>query len=410
MPILNGILAQPDVDEECETTNASTMYTYGFNITPASHLRIIESFGSIGSEHLRGGIHFVRGTYSQKSDIEIDVRVRSTDEQDLAHVLVSNSADSLKIGYRTGKMKANLCSDIAIRVALRANDYMLLEALSIRTTVLIVELAEGLGWEVNNLFAHTDRGRFYLENAGTQGLIAHNINLSTVEGWIGGTYGLASSLHMESQSGFIGGFVVHNQRLQDFDPKSVSVSSVSGDISLHYLFEALPHQEYTLETKIATVDSLMWLDLLHGSLTNITASGNGSLSAVLMPFMWSSPHVTSEIYTTLNRPVYTSGITVRNPPLVPKLHPLEDTFNPLKYTKSLHRVEVGQFELVYPTLWYGDLRAEIVDGRMDFDGNELSNVHFDGTYVKATRGVGGMSDSVTDIGSGQLQLRVGEDE
>lgn len=221
-----------------------------------------------------------------------------------------------------------------------------------------------------------------------------------------GRFGLVSNLHMDVKDGWMGIYVVANPRIKEFNPRQISMSSVSGRIFVGSYLDLWPdpHYDYTFETNIETVNGSIEVKIPHGSSTNISASGKGYVTAFLMPFMRSSASLKSEIYTSLQSG-YIFVIVDDSRNRLGYVAP--SGYNPLSNTKSTHYVGAGDMTLDYPTKWFGQLEAKIKDGYIKFDGTDLHDVKRDKGYIKAKRGHHGKSDLMAEVGRGFLDVRVG---
>ena len=147
----------------------------------------------------------------------------------------------MKLEYRSSEISPDLCTDILVTLAVHLGYHI--GSMKIWTTKLNVGFGEDLGWSVDKFTAHTDHGTIWLDNNNDYDLLADTLSLSTTNGVVTGRFGLASNSHMRSESGAIGRFVMPHPRVEEFDPKSISMDSVSGDMSLHFAFWNFPEQD-----------------------------------------------------------------------------------------------------------------------------------------------------------------------
>ncbi|KAF2028052.1 hypothetical protein EK21DRAFT_114255 [Setomelanomma holmii] len=368
--------------ESCSSIVATTTRTFGYNVTDersiAQNWHFVDSSSSRAAQRLKGRVIVDRGDSSQSSDIEVVVVVSSTFEEDLGNVIINSSTAALSLEY-SGSASCSTCTEIQAFVRLRPRPRRVLDVLEIRCNILDIWIKGDLAWEINNLILHTSHGDSTFEGTRwADPLVTHNVSSSSITGEIFGYY--TANGHLE----------IHGP----FDPKSVSVSSGSGDIHVQAGFEYWDPHSLTHVTNIHTKSGPIWVYIPHGSSTNVSTV-SGSIATYFKPYGAASLDDLSEIHTSSqsgNTRVYLTDMDMDAP---------KQYHSPLLNTTSTHIVGSGRIELYYPYSWYGHVEAKIKHGPLSFDSSSLAHQERGEGWVKARRG---------DVGDSQLDVRVDEGE
>lgn len=124
--------------------------------------------------------------YLQASDINVQVIIRSTHEDDIKNVVLSRSQLQLGIEYDF-TVQEDMCTDIRVLVSFRPWPKRTLRLFELRSTFLDLAFDGNLEWEINYLVTHTSHG--VTEYFGSQlrdPLITHNISSTSLAGSISG--------------------------------------------------------------------------------------------------------------------------------------------------------------------------------------------------------------------------------
>lgn len=392
--------------EGCSSITAAEDRQFEFNITAEStttkRWQLNDSAVPESRKNLRGDITIDRGSLFQTSDIEVRVVVRSSEGSDLKNVLIHSSDFALDIDYNF-QDRSDLCTEVNVLVLLRPWPRRLLDLFDVRTSVFDILFNPLLNWEVNNLIAHTSYGDFTLDTTEpwTDPLITHNVSVSSINGTIFGWFIPDEHLDIRNEHGEIGIFICPRVGINSpFEPKSISISSSSGNIHAETVFKVWPPQSYTHRTTIETVSGQVHAMVPHGSYTNFS-SGSGNISCYIEPYGAARPDAVSEIYTTSQSGSFNVYLSSANE------NSLAGKYNPLLNTVSEHDVGEGKLRLRYPYDWYGEMEARIRHGVLEFDGSSLEDMERGEGYVKAKRGRKGESRMEASVGTGILDVLLG---
>lgn len=174
----------------CDRVVASSVQNFGYNITAenvaAQQWRFLDEIPLQAHQNFRGSIRVVRGDYLQASDINVQVIIRSTHENDIKNVVLSRSQLQLGIEYDF-TVQEDMCTDIRVLVSFRPWPKRTLRLFELRSTFLDLAFDGNLEWEINYLVTHTSHG--VTEYFGSQlrdPLITHNISSTSLAGSISG--------------------------------------------------------------------------------------------------------------------------------------------------------------------------------------------------------------------------------
>jgi hypothetical protein len=395
-------------DKGCSSVVSSRNRDFGFNFTgdgaAANRWQLLDSSVPESRKSLRGHITVDRGSSSQASDMEVIVIIRSSDEKDLNNVHLHKSDSVLNIDY-TFKDDSDVCTEVEMLVLLRPWPKRSLDWFDIRTSIFDIDYEPSLGWEINNLLTHTSHGDLFMDSRFPykDPLIAHNVSISSIDGIIFGWFIPDENLELRNEDGGIGAFIC--PRLTEavpFDPKSISISTVSGRVRVGLIYVVWPAKVYTHRTKIESVSGDISAVVPHGVHTNIS-SISGTIKTAIRSYGAASPNATSEIYTTSRSG--DSWVMLYSPPN----ESLDESYNPLLNTVSKHEVGEGQLWLNYPFAWFGKMEGKIEHGKLEFDGSLLEDIKRGEGYVTANRGKG-ESRMEAHVSTGALTIHLGLQE
>lgn len=176
-----------------------------------------------------------------------------------------------------------------------------------------------------------------------------------------------------------------------FEPKSITLSTISGDIVCLTGSPDWPEQVYTHRTRIESISGNISADVPHGSYTNISTV-DGYILGKIKTYLSEDPPLTSEIYTSTQ-----DGWTRFS---------FQDHSIPALKTMSHHRVGKGKMELLYPDKWYGDMVATIGHGEILVNATLLDVVERGDGFFKAKRGIGDSWMNV-NVGVGSMYILIG---
>lgn len=176
-----------------------------------------------------------------------------------------------------------------------------------------------------------------------------------------------------------------------FDPKSITMSSISGNIFSELVWQIWPEQNFTHQYKIKTLSGNIEALVPHGSYTNLS-SLNGNITAMLWPSLAANPPL-NKIYTST--PLGNTRLRLRDGP------------SPASNTLSRHEVGEGELLLRYPGSWYGDIEATVERGEIQFEATLIEDLERGDGYVKAKRGKG-ESRMEAYMGIGDIDIIVRE--
>jgi hypothetical protein len=335
--------------------------------------------------------------------MDIRVGVRSNDVSDLENVLFNTSDSALHMVYRPSDTD-DLCTEVQMFVFLRPWPRPLVDRFEIRTNALDVLIQPLLNWEINNLVMHTSYGYVQYDTHApyTDPLITHNISASSINGTIFGWFVLDENLELRNEHGPLYIFLLPTVYPEGrFDPKSISMSSISGEIGVRTLYDVWPNNDsYTPRTKLESESGKISASIPHGSYTNLS-SISGDITAHIQAMSATSPDARSEIYTTTR-----AGRILFDIRDLPKKY-RTGKFNPLANTISKHDAGNGHSWIVYPQGWYGEMEARIELGDFEFVGDSMKDIHWEKGYMTARRGNNGKSQMQTHVGTGALTMFLG---
>ncbi|KAH8726884.1 hypothetical protein GQ44DRAFT_678704 [Phaeosphaeriaceae sp. PMI808] len=393
--------------EKCSSSNASTTRQYGFNLTTediASQVwRFLDSAPAASRGRFRGEVNVERGLPSQSSDIEVIIIATSNDKEDLENVVFHPTESSLGLEYLVTD-KAEICTDVQVFIYLRPWPKRLLYTLEVRSNILDINFKDKLNWNIDNLIIQNLHGDSNYNSSNLiDPLMVQNITITSTTGSILGTFVANGNLNLRSVDGWIGCILSSSYGGNSFQPESISVSTVLGDI--HVIgkseYSNWPKQPYTHVTNVHSRRGEVWAYLPHGSITNVS-SIESPLGIRLQPFGTASPTDRSEIYTYGGR----SGdhyVQVNDA----ELNSLDGFHNPLKNTISKHYLGLSGLTVKYPYSWYGRMEAQIKNGPINFDSSALEDFERGEGYVKARRGKDGESQLEISVGNGSLDIELG---
>jgi hypothetical protein len=391
----------------CDNAVVSMTRQFEYNVTDADtagrHWVLLDHSQFDPERNFRGEIIVHRGNVFQTSDIEVHVIASSTQEKALQNVLFNSTATVLNLDYIHPE-GSDYCTDLQVLILLRPWPIRLLDVLKIQSEVLDIGFDGSLSWEVNHLIVHTSHGDFDYEGSRwVDPLIAHNVSISTVTGTVFGYFVADGHLEVHGDSGFIGFFLVPRYAwdTRPFNPDTVSVSTLTGNIHIEAIFPYWPPHPLTHTTNIHTLSGDLYAYIPHGSFTNITTV-TSNISTWLKPYGAARSDDRSEIYTSSQSGAETSVYLVNA-----DLDSLKGYHDPLLNTISEHYVGEGKLELRYPFSWFGQMEAQIEHGPLYFDASALEDVERGEGYVKAKRGKGGESRMRAQVGTGKLDIEVG---
>ncbi|KAF2873952.1 hypothetical protein BDV95DRAFT_317461 [Massariosphaeria phaeospora] len=399
-------MPQPRIEpEQCDMTNTLKTRQFGFNITNEgpNQWQLLDSVQTT-RKNFRGRILVERGAPSQGSDIEVHVTARSSEQARLDDLTFAESKSTLTIGYDLEEMAA-LCTDFDIVVHLRPNIEQVVELFEIRTNTLDIWFEQGLGWKVNNFITHTSYGetRMMAFRPFPDRMVAHNISVSSTYGLLTGEFVLPKeNLELHNTDGEIGVYIFPNllDTTERIYTKSISVSTGSGPLTL-MSSPSLPWpvQDYTHRLSISSVSGDIRAQTPHGSFTNYS-SVSGDITCHIQPFSTNLQNAKNEIYTKS----MLGNLDVRVGDVFQQSH---RQYNPLLNTVSEHSVEKGRLELAYGHDWFGDVEANIGQGKLEFGGTSMKKVQKKKGSVKGRRGSKGESMINAHVVSGELDLKLG---
>jgi hypothetical protein len=393
--------------KRCEDTVASLTRDFEYNVTDADAARrqwaLYDDVQFDPERNFRGEIIFRRGDVRQTSDIEVHVIISSTQENVLQNVLLNSTKNALSLDYIYPE-EDDHCTDLQILVLFRPWPKRLLDVLKVRSEILDISFHGSLSWEVNHLIVHTSHGDFDFQGVRSPDpLITHNVSVSTGTGTVFAYFIADGHLEVHGESGFVGFFLMprYSWQKRPFNPESISVSTVSGNIHVEAGFDYWPPHPLAHTTNIHTLSGDVYAYIPHGSFTNIT-SVTSSIATYLKPYGAARSDDRSEIYTSSQSGARTYVYLVDADP-----ESLEGYYDPLINTTSEHYVGEGKLELRYPFSWFGEMEAQIEHGPLYFDASALEHIERGEGYVKAKRGKGGESRMSARVGTGDLDVRIG---
>lgn len=393
--------------QHCSSTTVEVIHMFKQNVSVASVIgqawQLIDHTPSKQQEFFRGSIRLSRADSEQDSDIEVRAVVRSTDQEGLDAVSVDLEASGLSLNF-TGIEDHDRCTEIKVTISLRTSPKKYLDALEIRSELLDINVDERLNWEVNTFAIHTSHGNSDFEGSfhgHLEPLITHNLSISSITGAIFGRHVCDGRLVVKNEHGstylFLG-----PRYTGRYEPKSISVSSLSGDIDVVGVFEYWPYQPLNHTIDLHSDSGRIFGQLPHGSVTNIT-SKTGRIKAVILPFGTAQPEDPSEVYTssTYGR----TSVRLLDAPL----DSVKGHYNPLLNTISSHKVGEGKLELRYGYSWYGSMEARVHKGSIAFDSSVLDQFERGDGFVKAkrVRGTPGKSRMDATVGVGEMDIMLG---
>lgn len=266
-------------------------------------------------------------------------------------------------------------------------------------------------WTVDNLFIHSAHGgvSFSGSSGAYDGMITHNVSVSSVTGEIFGYFVADGNLHLRNEAGTIGVFLI--PRLHSDVPmmlESINATTVSGylDVEMYVTGEPpkpadlWPMMPWTHTAHFYSDTGDVRAAIPMGRFTNYT-SDTGDVAAILIPFGAADEHARSDFRTQSTRG--DTYVHVYNT----LQESLDDSkIDPLLSLRSRHKVVNGDMRIRYPYSWYGELEGVVSNGKLKFDGSRLSNVEKGAGWVKAKRG-DGASFMESWVEDGDLDLEVG---
>jgi hypothetical protein len=233
-------------------------------------------------------------------------------------------------------------------------------------------------------------------------LITHNVTVSSVSGTIFGWYLCDGNLNVTGESSFVVVYLAPTYPFRTdrpFNPKSISVTTTTGDLNVVAMFDYWPVHPLNHTTQIHTTSGDLYAQVPHGFLTNLS-SLSGNITSYIKTYGAAHPDDPSEIHTSSGGG--TTRLRLDNPrPRSEK----ECFYNPLLRTISSHHVGAGKMILQYPFSWWGDVAADVGNGTLLFDASALDEVECDDRYVRAKRGK--ESHLEASVGTGGLEVSVG---
>lgn len=390
--------------ERCSNVVASSVQSFEYNITAentaAQQWRFLDSIPLDARRNLRGRVHVRRGNPLHASDIDVQVVIRSTHENDIKNVILSKSELQLGVEYESTDQE-DMCTDMEVLVSFRPWPERTLNLFQLESNFLDLWVEGSLEWEINNLLTHTSHGDTYYSGARFQDpLITHNVSSTSLTGEIFGYYLADGNLKVQNEIGSTWVFLLPRYQGPLVTPESISVSSLSGKIHVEFTTMYWPMQPLNHTTDIHTTTGEIWAAVPHGSLTNVS-NIRGNVKAFVVPFGAANQDDSSQLHTSSDQG--RTFVSLYNAPL----ESLEGYYDPLLKLKSKHIVKEGALKLNYPYSWYGDLEARILHGPLKFDSSALQDIEKGDGFVKAKRGREGESVMEAYIDTGELAVLLG---
>ncbi|ORY01741.1 hypothetical protein BCR34DRAFT_546133 [Clohesyomyces aquaticus] len=394
----------------CSSVVASRDRQFDFNFTgdgsAANRWQLLDSSVPESRKNFQGQVTVDKGDRSQVSDMEVHVIISSSDEKDLDNVHLHKSDSVLNIDYEF-RDNSEVCTQVQILVLLRPEPKRSLDWFDIQTSIFDITFKSELGWEINNLRTHTSHGDLWMDGQNAlDPLIAHNVSHSSIDGVIFGWFVPDETLALHNEEGGIGVFL-HPMLAEDvpWDPKNISVSTVSGRIQVGLYYNLWPARVYTHRTTIESVSGWISARVPHGVHTNISSITN-NITTAIHPYWGTDPDSlnstrwTNEIHTTSSGD---SSVLLYNPPK----KSLHEHYNPLFNTLSTHEAGEGELWVTYPFEWWGSMKGKTEHGKLEFDGSLLRDVKRGEGSVAAKRGAKGESWMEAHITTGALNIQLG---
>jgi hypothetical protein len=384
----------------CDSTDSIMHYGGELNITDEFHL--LDSSQLLPKQDMHGTISVKRGPSTQISDVKVDIAIQFSASSPIPDVRfgLEISKSTIQLDYMSTE-----CIEVVAIIYLKPDSQKRLRELTLETEILDLNIQESLSWTVDNLSIHSSHGNTdFSGTTGYEPMITHNVSFSTISGEIFGDYVADAHLHLFSESGHMGGFIMprYNSDAPIF-PKSITATTSTGDIHLEMVgeWEDWPSQPFSHTTDIHSDAGYIWIALPHGCLTNVT-NLTGDIAAIMIPFGTASKEDQSEMHTFSSEgDMYVHFYNTLQ-------HTLKDgQFDPLMNTRSRHKVGRGNMRIRYPYSWYGDLEGAASKGQLEFDGSKLEDVERGEWWVKARRGHTGESFMESWVQEGDLDIKVG---
>lgn len=293
---------------------------------------------------------------------------------------------------------------VEIFVSVRPNHNQTINLFEVQSNILDITFMSRLTWEVHNFITHTSYGDTILDafRPSEERMTAHNVSVSSNYGLITGHFmAPKENLDLRNKDGEIGIYLWPDlYTMRTLDLESVSISTVSGDITMISSFNVpWPEGDYTYRLSISSDSGVIHSQAPHGSFTNYSTN-SGDVKCYLRPYGTKDPNTKSEVYTSTQ----SGEVSVK----ISEAEVGDGQHNPNQNTISEHLVENGKMTLRYGYDWSGELEADITNGVLNFDGSLFEDVEKGENYVKARRrGKSGMSHVNAHVGNGQLDVKLG---
>jgi hypothetical protein len=387
--------------ESCEHNFIIPKHLLEYNVT--DQFRFVDNSSPSFNKNVRGFINVVSGNTNQTSDVLVSIIARYTTYSPTPMVWAYFEPDSTF----TLHYEFSGCTEVEVRISLRPDTHKFLNLFEIRTEMLNLYIDGDLFWTVNNIITHTSHGNTEFEAGRLDApMITHNVSSSSITGEIFGFYVADGNLNLTNVNGAIGAFLIPRENSDvPVNLESIQVKTETGAINFEMWadWEYWPMQPVTHTTFIESQSGSIWTATPHGSLTNVTSS-TGNVTALVIPFGAEHDDDESWFHTILQQ----GNLYIQVYDTLPDS--LQDgKFNPLRRTRSRHKVFQGNMTIRYPEGWYGELEAMVSGGTLNFDANQLEKVERGAWWVKATRGQGeSFMESWVEHGDLDITIGLGE--
>ena len=225
--------------------------------------------------------------------------------------------------------------------------------------------------------------------------------MTSISGVVFGWYRFEGRLNISTESGLLALMLVprFNFTEERINVNSISITSVSGEIDVYALWQYWPQQPLDHHTYAHSISRAIKVDVLHGSNTHISSMA-GDVLAYIQPFGKECSTDPSHVFTLAHSGkllVYFCNVE----------RPLGIFYDPLLNTASEHFVSDGEMVVRYPYSWYGEMRAMVVEGSIDFDGSSIDSVERGDRFVNAKRGSGANSLMKAVLEHGNMDVILG---